>query len=72
MTLRPTRSEERWLTLARRLRRSSRDLPFSEHTGGWRTASPRTNCRRDDWDHYGAAATNGRPRNYGACVCRGS
>lgn len=44
MTPRPTPSEERWLTLARRLRRSPRDLPFSEHTGGWRTASLPSRC----------------------------
>jgi len=44
MMLRPTRSEERWLTLARRLRRNPRYLPFSEHTGGWRTASLPSRC----------------------------
>lgn len=44
MTARPTPSEERWLTLARRLRRSPRDLPFSEHTGGWRTTSLLSRC----------------------------
>jgi len=44
MMLRPTPSEERWLKLARRLRRNPRDLPFSEHTGGWRTASLPSRC----------------------------
>jgi uncharacterized membrane protein YgcG len=44
MTLRPTPSEERWLTLARRLRRSPRVAPFSGHTGGWRTASLLSRC----------------------------
>jgi len=44
MMLRPTPSEERWLTLAQRLRRNPRDLPFSEHTGGWRTASLPSRC----------------------------
>src|SRR5215469_15800748 len=44
MTLRPTPSEERWLTLARRLRRSPRVAPFSEHTAGWRTASLPSRC----------------------------
>src|SRR5215475_8006275 len=39
MRLRPTPSEERWLKLARRLRRNPQDPPFSEYTGGWRTAS---------------------------------
>ena len=44
MTPRPTPSEERWLTLARRLRRIPRDLPFAKHTGGWRTASLPSRC----------------------------
>jgi hypothetical protein len=44
MTLRPTPSEERWLTLARRLRRSPRVAPFSEHTGGWWTANLPSRC----------------------------
>jgi len=44
MMLRPTPAEERWLKLARRLRRNPRDLPFSEHTGGWRTASLPSRC----------------------------
>src|SRR5215813_7460402 len=44
MMLRPTPSDERWLKLARRLRRNPRDLPFSEHTGGWRTASLPSRC----------------------------
>jgi hypothetical protein len=44
MTLRPTPSEERWLTLARRLRLTPGELPFSEHTGGWRTASLPSRC----------------------------
>src|ERR1700751_5140213 len=44
MTLQPTPSEERWLTLARRLRRSPRDAPFSEHTGGWRAANLPSRC----------------------------
>jgi hypothetical protein len=44
MTLRPTPSEERWLNLARRLRHSPRELPFSGHTGGWRTASFPSRC----------------------------
>ncbi len=44
MTLRPTPSEERWLTLARRLRRSPREAPFSEHIGGWRTANLPSRC----------------------------
>ncbi|MBV9175326.1 MAG: hypothetical protein JOZ81_35165, partial [Chloroflexi bacterium] len=44
MTLRPTPSEERWLTLARRLRRSPRLSPFSDHTGDWRTASLPSRC----------------------------
>src|SRR5215472_6407871 len=42
--LRPTPSEERWLKLARRLRRNPRDLPFAEHTGGWRTAGLPSRC----------------------------
>jgi hypothetical protein len=42
--LRPTPPEERWLMLSRRLRRNPRDLPFSEHTGGWRTASLPSRC----------------------------
>jgi hypothetical protein len=44
MMLRPTPSEERWFKLARRLRRNPRDLPFSEHSGGWRTASLPSRC----------------------------
>jgi len=44
MTLRPTPSEERWLTLARRLRRGPRDLPFSQHVGGCRTANLPSRC----------------------------
>lgn len=40
----PTPSEERWLTLARRLRRSPREAPFSEHIGGWRTANLPSRC----------------------------
>jgi hypothetical protein len=44
MMLRPTPSEERWLKLARRLGRNPRDLPFSEHAGGWRTASLLSRC----------------------------
>lgn len=44
MTLRPTPSEERWITLARRLRRSPREAPFSEHIGGWRTANLPSRC----------------------------
>lgn len=44
MTLWPTPSEERWLTLARRLRRSPREEPFSEHIGGWRTANLPSRC----------------------------
>ena len=44
MSLRPTPSEERWLTLARRLRRRPEEHPFSEHTGGWRTANLLSRC----------------------------
>lgn len=44
MTPRPTPSQERWLTLARRLRRSPRESPFSEQTGGWRTANLPSRC----------------------------
>jgi hypothetical protein len=44
MRLRPTSSEERWLALARRLRRSPRLAPFVEHTGGWRTANLPGRC----------------------------
>lgn len=44
MKLRPTPCEERQLTLARRLRRNPRELPFSDHTGGWRTAGLPTRC----------------------------
>ena len=44
MMQRPTPSEERWLKLARRLRRNPRDLPYSGHTGGWRTASLLSRC----------------------------
>jgi|SRR5581483_2488952 len=44
MMLQPTPSEERWLTLARRIRRNPRDLPFSEHIRGWRTASLPSRC----------------------------
>ncbi len=38
MTVWPTPSEERWLALARRLRRSSSVAPFAERTGNWRNA----------------------------------
>ena len=44
MKLRPTPSEERWLTLARRFRRSARVAAFAEHTGGWRTANLLSRC----------------------------
>lgn len=44
MNLRPTPSEERWLALARRLRRSPRVAPFAAHTGGWRTANLPSRC----------------------------
>jgi hypothetical protein len=44
MTLQPRPSEERWLTLARRLRRSPREAPFSEHVGGWRAANLPSRC----------------------------
>lgn len=44
MMLRPTPSEERWLKLARRLRRNPRDLPFSERIGDWRTARLPSRC----------------------------
>lgn len=44
MMLRPTPSEERWLKLARRLRRNPRELPFSERIGDWRTASLPSRC----------------------------
>src|SRR5215471_6402947 len=44
MTLRPTPSEERWLTLARRIHRSPRDPPFSEQARDWRTASLPSRC----------------------------
>lgn len=44
MKLRPTPSEERWLTLARRFRRTARVAAFAEHTGGWRTANLQSRC----------------------------
>jgi hypothetical protein len=44
MKLRPTASEERWLALARRLRRSPRTAPFDSRTGGWRTANLLSRC----------------------------
>jgi hypothetical protein len=44
MKLQPTPSEERWLVLARRLRRGPRTAPFAEHTGGWRTATLWSRC----------------------------
>lgn len=44
MNLRPTPSEERWLALARRLRRNPRVTPFATHTGGWRTANLPSRC----------------------------
>jgi hypothetical protein len=44
VTMRPTPSEERWLALARRLRRSPETAPFTEHTGRWRTANPWSRC----------------------------
>ena len=44
MNLRPTPSEERWLALARRLRRSPRVAFFAERTGGWRTANLPSRC----------------------------
>jgi hypothetical protein len=42
--IRPTPSEERWLTLARRLHRSPRIAPFAAHTGSWRSANPPSRC----------------------------
>jgi hypothetical protein len=42
--LRPTPSEERWLTLARRFRRSPRVTVSSADTGGWRTANLLSRC----------------------------
>jgi hypothetical protein len=42
VNLRPTPTEERWLALARRLRRGPRVTPFAERTGGWRIASLRS------------------------------
>jgi len=36
MSFRPSASEERWLALARRLGRRSRDEPFASRAGGWR------------------------------------
>jgi len=44
VNLRPTPSEERWLTLSRRLRRSPRVIPFAAHSGGWRTANLPSRC----------------------------
>jgi hypothetical protein len=44
MTLRPTPPEERWLVLARRLRRSPTTAPFAEHTDRWRTANQWSRC----------------------------
>ncbi len=44
MTMRPTPPEERWLALARRLRRNPKEAPFSEHIGGWRTARLPSRC----------------------------
>ena len=44
MIWRPASSQERWLALARRLRRSARTAPFAEHTGGWRTANVWSRC----------------------------
>lgn len=44
MTPRPTPSEERWLLLAKRLRRSTKDSPFSERTGGWRATRLLSRC----------------------------
>ena len=45
MKLRPTPSEERWLTLARRFRRSARVAALvEENTGGWRTANLPSRC----------------------------
>src|SRR6516162_4418445 len=44
MSLRPTVSEERWLTLARRLRRSPREVPFAAPIGSWRTANLLSRC----------------------------
>ncbi len=44
MKLRPAPSDERWLALARRLRRSPQAEPFAEHTGGWRTAALWSRC----------------------------
>jgi hypothetical protein len=42
--MRPTPSEERWLTLARRFRHVARVAAFPEHTGGWRTANLLSRC----------------------------
>jgi hypothetical protein len=42
--LRPTPSQERWLTLARRFRRSARVTVSSADTGGWRTANLLSRC----------------------------
>jgi hypothetical protein len=44
MKLRPTPPEERWLTLARRFRRSLRVTLSSADTGGWRTANLLSRC----------------------------
>jgi len=44
MTLRPTPPEERWLVLARRLRRSPTTATFAEHTDRWRTANQWSRC----------------------------
>jgi hypothetical protein len=44
VNLRPTPTEERWLALARRLRRGPRVTPFAERTGGWRVASLPSRC----------------------------
>ena len=44
MTMRPTPSQERWLTLARRFHLSPERGPLREHTGGWRTANIWSRC----------------------------
>jgi hypothetical protein len=44
LKVRPTPSEERWLTLARRLRRSPRAAPFDTNIGGWRIANLPSRC----------------------------
>jgi len=44
MSLRPRTSEERWLSLARELRRGPRTDAFAGRTGGWRDANLPSRC----------------------------